>query len=200
MFKIHQSRDPTAAIATVRASNPKIGWSILDRTRKVRTARRHEGDTLHAMPPPPSDSRSSFAAALVDQLLSHSMPPDPAVWAPFLYRDVHLRVADRPTVIGADRAVAELAILFRPILCFGSCYHLVWAAPDHQSVVVETDLVNAAASSPLPAAIIFRLLGRTQPIRDLRFYLNLSPLDLAHSAGGVLCSTRGAFRYDEPKG
>ena len=132
--------------------------------------------------------RQAFALSTVKLLLAPATPPDLHLWASLLSRRLHLRVADRPIAVGHDSAMIELTVLFRPVLSFGTGFQAVWPAPDGETVLVETDIIVAASPTPLPIAMILRLVGRTSPIRDMRFYLDPTLLELPPPPGHMLSS------------
>lgn len=125
----------------------------------------------------PASRRTSRAArlAIAELLLAPGQPLDPAAWRGLLSKDVHLRIAGRPVVIGRDAALAELAPLFCNVLFFAGEFFHLWPAPDAATLMVETDLVSSSTKATLPVAIALRVAPDGATIADLRFYLDPTP-------------------------
>lgn len=119
-----------------------------------------------------------LAMESMEVLFAARRPPDLERWRLALAEDVHLRIAARPVTIGLPQAVAELDLLFRPILTFGAGFRSFWSACDDVTVFVESDMVIAAASTPLPFAGVVRT-GRSHLLQDVRLYLDPAPLFLS---------------------
>ena len=116
-----------------------------------------------------------LALSSVDTLFASGRPPDAERWRTAIADDVHLRVAARPVRMGSANALAELELLFRPILTFGADFCASWSARDDYTLFVECDMVIAASAAPLPFAVVLRT-GRTARFQDIRLYLDLAPL------------------------
>lgn len=116
-----------------------------------------------------------IALSSVDALFAPGRPPDVERWRLAVADEVHLRVAARPVKIGMTDALAELDLLFRPILTFGTDFCASWSAHDHYTLFVECDMVVAASPKPLPFAVVIRT-GRTPRFQDVRLYLDPGPL------------------------
>lgn len=125
-----------------------------------------------------SPSQPKLPLKVATALLAREGAPLAAFWAQHFASGIHLRLASRPVVMGRTRAEAELMLLFRNAEAIGSEFRFIWLAPDDQTVLMEVDLTVKALAGPLPMVIVLRALEPAPVVRDIRFYLDPSPLAL----------------------
>ncbi len=119
----------------------------------------------------PADEPRSRAIAALDSLFGAGIVPDARVWGAVLAPNVHLRVGNRPVVIGVPKALAELDRLLGVILTFGSDFRCYWAASDDATLLVESDMVVAASPVSIPLAVVIRA-GPDGRYVDVRLYFD----------------------------
>lgn len=115
---------------------------------------------------------------LTETLLAFGGPPCLRQWSPHLADTVHLRIDNRPTAIGKPAAIAELGLLFDRTRALGEGFRTLWPSEDGETVLAELDLSPLDGGAALPLAMILRALQPAPEIRDLRFYLDPTPLGI----------------------
>lgn len=125
-----------------------------------------------------SKRKAPISLSVARALLEVEGVPCVEDWAAHFAEGIHLRVANRPVMHGAKMAAAELALLFAPVIAIGAGFRFMWAAPDDATVLAELDLALAGRLEPVPMVIVLRALEPAPVMRDLRFYLDPTPLGL----------------------
>lgn len=132
--------------------------------------------TMSRMSGPQRDRSTPIVVAR--SLLEQVGPPAADHWAAHFADGIHLRVANRPVALGREAASGELAALFHDVVQLGTQFCFIWPAPDGETVLMEVDITARTQHQPIPMVIVMRALEPAPMIRDLRFYLDPSPLSL----------------------
>ena len=94
---------------------------------------------------------------------------------------IHVRIGNRKPAIGRMAAIVEVARLFGDVQALGRQFREVWPGADGETVLMELDLITGS-DAVIPLAIVLRVITPGL-IKDLRFYLDPTPLGLPPRAG-----------------
>jgi hypothetical protein len=122
--------------------------------------------------------KSGAPLALAQAILAASDPLQLEGWALLLAADVQVRLGNRPVVVGKSLCVKELGRLFERSEAFGRGFRELWPSDDGSTVLLELDFLPTGSGTPLPMALIARLIPPEPAACELRFYFDPSPLGL----------------------
>lgn len=113
---------------------------------------------------------------MAEALLAGLDPMDLRPWEALLALDGQVRIGNRRVAVGRAKCVGELARLFARTASIGRGFRELWPSADGETVLMEVDLWPLQNGAALPLAIIARMIAPQPILRDLRFYLDPSPL------------------------
>lgn len=114
---------------------------------------------------------------MADRVLAATSPPDLAAWHDLLWPEAHLRIGNRPLALGREAALVEIGWLLEEVAMFGRGFREIWPGRDGPTVLMELDAVRCDGVT-MPLVIVLRALSPEPPVRDIRFYIDLSGLKL----------------------